>query len=811
MDDLPKMFTNRRRAFGGCFFVPGGQLYLQGCTFLRFRPFGNPILDSMVVGRDVLIIAGNLVLSGCYNLNGNLFANNVVAGNVLAVLGGTAVWAGGTLANVAGAQAQWGAGIQMFVGGGVLVSAGFAYLSCNGALMRGSFGLFAVGAGVHIQTGYMQTRAWATGSINNAGQTFSIGAGIHQMVGGAMATTSIANVFFGAGGTSFVGSGQMRWIGVAQARSAVAQSQYGVGLVLYNGAGTVNVIYVAQCSAQVVRAQFAAGNDIFLGAGWMTSINTTRYGAQVASSFHGTGNQIFIGGGGAVFIRCYTVTFRRIGYSSTANLYTIAGTGVSRSQGQKNIVVTKAGISFLPWQPSPRPKRTLVDGEDGIGEMDDLVDDAQSAFFSPDGKSKLVVIQSQLEEGTQVVVEDPTPFEAKELKDAWGGLAKLLADGVIPQGQGKALDTSKGTIFVNNTNCFICSVGPGGAAEHVDGPSSCVVSDACSDADSPATAFAAAKDAAAAVATGTGEEAFDLSFPGMKTSLPDKLAKGEVELPDVWMLWHEMTVYCHTTDLTMDAQALSDAGCLSEQYVKDVVRAYMGPDFGRDDYQLAVSSTKVHDAVKPLVDEPLAQAMTPEWNPDCEGWTTYNIYITTNDPAMEDALLKEWNAIVAEPADLETTLLQNADGDGNNHAAIKPCAMALKRLGVAKYPSFKNMRGFKPLSSGNSMSLAGPSVTVASDSAIAPVTEVMAGETYKLYVQNFMKGNNVNVNLIEGLGKTGPAVTTLRDFNDDAKVAEVEWTVPTGLVEGKKYYLRAAVEALPALYANSQAFTFVGA
>lgn len=37
------------------------------------------------------------------------------------------------------------AGIQMFVGGGVLVNAGFNYISVNGALMRGAFGLFSVG------------------------------------------------------------------------------------------------------------------------------------------------------------------------------------------------------------------------------------------------------------------------------------------------------------------------------------------------------------------------------------------------------------------------------------------------------------------------------------------------------------------------------------------------------------------------------------------------------------------------------------------------------------------------------------------
>lgn len=157
----------------------------------------------------------------------------------------------------------------------MLVNAGFNYISVNGALMRGAFGLFSVGkcvmcdypldpnqrliprpfpttgGGVHIQTGYLQARSWGVGSINNAGQTFSVGGGIHQMVGGAIATSSIANVFFGAGGTAFVGSGQLRWIGVAQARCATSQSNYGSGMVMHNGAGMTNFIYVAQASTQV--------------------------------------------------------------------------------------------------------------------------------------------------------------------------------------------------------------------------------------------------------------------------------------------------------------------------------------------------------------------------------------------------------------------------------------------------------------------------------------------------------------------------------------------------------------------------------
>jgi len=499
-------------------------------------------------------------------------------------------------------------------------------------------------------------------------------------------------------------------------------------------------------------------------------------------------------------------------------LYTIAGTGVTRTQGQKNVVITKAGQTLLPWQQSSRPKRRRL--EDGGDEEEEEVevgvyDSVRNAFADPAGKSKLIVIQSMLEEGKQVVIEDATPFEAKELKQYWGGLAQILADGAVTQGRGKVLETTKGTIFVNNTNCFICSVGPGTASEHMTGPSSCVVSDACSEAETPAAAFASAEEAAkaAAVAAGGDAKPFDLSFPGMSGlsggSLGRKLAEGEIELPDVWMLWHEMTVYCHTTDPSLDTQGMIDEGCVSEDYVKDIIRAYLGPAYTQDDFQLAVASASVHDAVKSLVEEPLAAALAPERHADCEGWTKFNIYITASDPAVEKALTEEWEAIVDDPSDFQTTLLQNSDAT----AKIKPCTMLLKRVATAKYPSLQNMKGFKPLNNG--MSLIGPSLTVASEAAIVPVTELVEGQTYKLYVQNFMKGSQINVYLIKGLERTGPVVATIADFDDSKGMVESEWTAPIGL-EGassggkeQKYYLTASVGNFPALFANSQAFTIV--
>ena len=78
------------------------------------------------------MVAGNVFYVGTSGVNVNLFANNAVAGNFMSIMGGVGVIVGMGLVNVAGAQGQWGAGIQVFVGGGVAVTVGWGYISHQG-------------------------------------------------------------------------------------------------------------------------------------------------------------------------------------------------------------------------------------------------------------------------------------------------------------------------------------------------------------------------------------------------------------------------------------------------------------------------------------------------------------------------------------------------------------------------------------------------------------------------------------------------------------------------------------------------------
>jgi hypothetical protein len=148
---------------------------LSAGGILNNRFLGNPNFDTRTVGGDILVVAGNAVLSGmswtamvddrtishhdlddhhsttrgtawkpepspppprpappypphpwfhwlpaplpgCWIVNVNLFQNSMSAGATIAVLGGTLDWIGGGQNTFAGAQSQYTIGSQMFVG-----------------------------------------------------------------------------------------------------------------------------------------------------------------------------------------------------------------------------------------------------------------------------------------------------------------------------------------------------------------------------------------------------------------------------------------------------------------------------------------------------------------------------------------------------------------------------------------------------------------------------------------------------------------------------------------------------------------------
>jgi hypothetical protein len=106
---------NRIRMFGGFIVVMGGNMYLTGCVMFRYLPYGIPILNNIQIGRDILVIAGNVVLLGFFNGMANLATSSINVGNVVCTFAGTLTWVGGGVYGLSLANGQFGAGQNAFV------------------------------------------------------------------------------------------------------------------------------------------------------------------------------------------------------------------------------------------------------------------------------------------------------------------------------------------------------------------------------------------------------------------------------------------------------------------------------------------------------------------------------------------------------------------------------------------------------------------------------------------------------------------------------------------------------------------------
>lgn len=248
--------------------------------------------------------------------------------------------------------------------------------------------------------------------------------------------------------------------------------------------------------------------------------------------------------------------------------------------------------------------------------------------------------------------------------------------------------------------------------------------------------------------------------------------------------------------------------------MKSLVQEYMGADLSKL-ADVAVSEMTIHPAARQSVadldlDGDLATAIAPEWNPECQGWSKYNVYVTTTYPDVAAALKELWAEIVEDPATFSDNVVANADAE----AELQPCLVTVKRKTSVTYPSLNKMPAYKP---SREAALA-PALTVGSATAIVPVESLVAGKNYTLFVQNFPQNSDVRIVLKDGTQRPSAlseasadgeetVVATIATFDDDANGVEaVSWTAPH--LPGK-WFLQAFPVHAPALFATSSVFTIV--
>ena len=356
------------------------------------------------------------------------------------------------------------------------------------------------------------------------------------------------------------------------------------------------------------------------------------------------------------------------------------------------------------------------------------------------------------------------------MQEHLGGYAKILFDGLVDMDDREAIE-SPGLVSANNSACFLCNVKPGNSVDHVGVPGECEIKDVCESGANPAEIYARAQNATAT----------NILPPHVDRSMGKVDADGNPILTETWMLWHELVVYCHSSDPETDDSSIT-GNCLSADYIKEVIKGYILMDSNKNEYQIAVSDANVHAAVDAFPDstlDDLKSGVAPRWNQDCQGWSKYDIRLLASDPEVEQHILDVLAGFVEDSTDLQTTIIENSDPS----ADLQPCAITITEKGETRVPSIKSMPAFKP----SQKFTFGPNVVIADGVAIEPVKFLSPGETYTVFVQNFPRGSKIDLKLMEGVMKTGPVVATIASFDDDG-VSEVRWTVPRDIpMNGKKH------------------------
>ena len=772
-------------------------------------------------------------------------------------MGGILIYVGGR--NVGSNLLQFQVGWAMQVGtfAGITALIGWSHVATNLLLYRTAGGQFGGLTGVYYLTGFLQGRAWGAATVFGAGQTYVQAAGMIIWQGGATFAYTISQAFFGVGGSAYIGAGTGIFNGIPQMRASLTASSSGCGFYNFVGAGSLTHIYLPSFSVNLVRFITGIATDFFVGMGWANSINNTRFSFQLANSYFGTASQAFVGIGGAVFIRSYIVTKRRYNFAGPSPFsIVVGGTGAisSETRGQ-NFFISKNGITRFIYNKTtksvtqistPRAQKTLsptalkpgkwkrkmggIGGhrkaQRGVetagpsqagattmgGWLKEIMDATGGLDPSIAKNNKVVVVQTTLLEGRSHSFTAPHPdaFKSPELEGRWGGYAKILADGLVEIQDKKAQESTRtlgsvkggsggyqpGLISANNSECFLCSVHPGRTLDHVGGPDACETSEAC-DADNPVDAYVQAQGLT------------NLNIMPPPGALPGVSGWANASLADTWLLWSELVVYCQHRDPGEDDASI-ERDCLTKEYVTEVLKSFIALNAtDGTEYQITLSQGGLHPVAtlstfhlehEDSAMSELRSRLAPAWNPDCQGWTKFDVQVTASESEAEQHLLDVFEKFYEDPTDLRLTLIENWDPSED----IQPCGAVMTEKGEHRFPSIETMPAFRPSLTGS----LGPDVTIADGVSITPPRTLVPGETYKVYVQNFPAGTKIILKLLAGLEQDGPVVDTIESFDDDG-ISELAWTAPRDVdFSPKKYYLQATPAAFPVLFGNSQVFSF---
>lgn len=200
--------------------------------------------------------------------------------------------------------------------------------------------------------------------------------------------------------------------------------------------------------------------------------------------------------------------------------------------------------------------------------------------------------------------------------------------------------TSGGKIFVNNTDCYACSVDSTGEGNPVTG--ACNVSDKCTGSDANQILLNMVYPSSAEISTPQSRRNQTVHLPGIGPA-----AEVEHVSDSVLIIRAEIIMYCQKDELKGDISHVNQ-GCVKTKVIKAAIRELIP----LEGYQLAVSSTAIDEDFRDMVD-PLYYKRKLHQMPSskrmlqtCGAWARYNVYITSIREHVYKLVESEWKDLV---------------------------------------------------------------------------------------------------------------------------------------------------------------------
>ncbi|EWM26817.1 Pectin lyase fold/virulence factor [Nannochloropsis gaditana] len=346
------------RLYGGFLLLEAGTLRVRDCHMLLQRP-GVLLREVYTVGGYILVVSGNLFMTGSTMTANFLFVTVVGVGNFISILGGNAVITGSSFLLNAAFGVSQGIGMLVFVGGGSSILTGcvtqgnVGFLSFFGA----GFGLWT-GGGVSVLTGMVFNSNLCMSASAGAGLNNALGGGVMVKTGVVQAATVTHNMVAFLGVATFVGAGTVVYTDCVWTRISTMAVFFGGGGSLYLGAGVATLTNCVSAAVTCIVYVAAAGGDHAVMAGWLTMVNNYFFKYVIIAVYHGQGVDTCVTAGGALLVRVgYTGTPAIV--ATNPNLFNFYVAGNFFSLNSSTDVVLATRNVFIIWDAPGVGKRGM--------------------------------------------------------------------------------------------------------------------------------------------------------------------------------------------------------------------------------------------------------------------------------------------------------------------------------------------------------------------------------------------------------------------------------------------------------------------